>query len=163
MIEIRLSRLELHLSERVGTYRNQQALKDGCSDQHGADPEEGLQLNIIGAQGEMAFCKAANLYWEPRMRQYQTGEADVGTRTEVRTRRRHHYDLILRDNDPEDRLYGLVTIDPLNPAVFHVHGVCDGRASRMEKWRKEHGGREAAWFVPQEALVCLREWPGLRF
>ena len=163
MIEVHLTQLELHLARRVGTFRHRQAKKDNCQDQHGADPLDALELNVIGAKGEMAFCKAAGVYWDPRVGQYKTGLPDVGNRTEVRTRRRHYYDLIIRDNDPEDRMYGLVTNDDIRPQIFVVHGICDGRAARLDKWRRKHGGREEAWFVPQKALVCLSQWPGLCF
>ena len=86
MIEVHLSKIEMSLAQAVGRARHNQATKDGCQNAHGCPEEGGKNKNIIGALGEMAACKAANIYWEPRMRQYSTNQPDIGQRTEVRTR-----------------------------------------------------------------------------
>ncbi len=147
---------ELELAAMVGVKRHIGALRDRRADQHGATRDNGWTLHIEGAAGEMATARALGRYWGAPIGTYKRG-GDVGA-VQVRTRCSDDYDLLIRDRDRADDVFVLVT--GLAPN-FTVRGWIYGHEARRDEWRKEHGGRPAAWFVPQSALHPLRTLPGV--
>ena len=133
----------------VGLMRQIDAIRKGLPDAHGCNPEDGWDAHVGGACGEMALAKTLDVYWDCSVNTFKS-QGDVGGR-EVRTRSKHDYDLIVRESDPEDRTYWLVTGVAPN---FRVHGWIKGDEARRDEWWKNHGGRGYAWFVPQQSL-----WP----
>lgn len=158
MIEIRLSSTEMKQACEVGLLRQFNAIQKGYQDSFGFGGT-GWSEHLEGAMGEMAFCKALEAFYEPRMAQFHDGLPDVGERTEVRTRSRHGYDLIVRPEDHEDRVYWLVTG---KHGHYQIQGGIKGRDAKQEKWKATHGGRSMAYFVPKKELRCLSLLPGYR-
>lgn len=113
---------------------------------------ERLDNETIGACGEMALCKSQGAFWTPSVNTFHA-VADVGANVEVRTTRRSDGCLIIRDNDPPDRWYVLVTGEPPN---MDIRGLIRGDRARQPQWMANPNGYRPAWFVPQEALQRLR-------
>lgn len=145
MVELTLP--EVLAAATVGMNRHVAALKRKLPDRHGRG---GLGWNdhVEGACGEMAVAKALGVFWSASLNTFKSG-GDIGNRIQVRTRSKDYYELIVRDDDDPDHIFILAT--GLSP-VFKIHGWILGRDARRDEWRQTHGGREAAWFVPQSSL-----------
>lgn len=145
---------ELTVGATVGTARHMWALKQGRKDRHGYEGD-GYGPHILGAQGEMAFCKSYGIYWHPTMNTFRA-QADVGDGIEIKTRSEDHYDLLVRPDDHFDRVFVLVT--GKGPA-FVLRGWMYGEDCRRDEWWKDYGNREPAWFAPQASLQPLSTLP----
>lgn len=151
MTQIRLDWPEVMVAAITGVMRQIAALKAERPERHGADPANGWSLHINGALGEQVFAKYLGEYWHPSVNTFKT-LGDVG-RWEVRTRPRHDWDLIVRADDDERRSFVLITGVCPN---YLVRGWILGRDAKQDQWKRAHGDREEAWFVPAGALhpIC---------
>lgn len=148
-MEVSLTWYEVLTAAHVGTHRNVEAL----AKKRKGTFEGGLstwESHILGACGEMAFAKATGLYWGASVNTFKVGGDVVGV--EVRTRSQSDWDLIVRDDDPDGRIYFLVTG---GPEKFRLVGWIKSEDARRPEWRKNHGGYSPAFFVPQSALKPL--------
>ena len=153
MIVVTLTPAEYDFAARVGYARQRCSLADGRGNRHGSTG--GYDDHILGAVGEYAACIALNIPWRPTINTFKRPDFVVdGVGYEVKTRRRHDYELIVRDDDDPGRVFVLVTSESW--LEYHVHGCIEGDRARRREWRKAYGGREAAWFVPQAALHPVR-------
>lgn len=151
--KVHLNEIECKLGTHIGLKRQEEAERQGLSDSHGLDPDKGVDAQILGACGEIACASALNIYYLPTVNTFKTGD-DVG-RFQVRTRRDDWHELIIRDDDDDYKPYILVRG---RPPDFEVVGwFMAGAAKLHSEWRHAHGGREAAYFVPNEALIDLKE------
>lgn len=139
------------IAAHVGCMRHLAALKAGLKDKHGAEGG-GWQLHIDGALGELAVAKATKMYWSAGINTFSA--SDLGENVQVRTRSRHDYELIVRDNDSESDTFVLVT--GIAPS-YKVRGWINGSAAKRNEWLCAHGGREAAYFVPIDSLRDMSE------
>lgn len=110
-----------------------------------------LQEETLGACGELAVCKALNRYWDPRLNTFHN-VADIGDDIEVRSTDRDGGCLIVRENDPPERWYVLVTGEP--PSLT-VRGYIKGSKARRDEWVRDPHDHRAAWFVPQSELTPM--------
>lgn len=150
---ISLTQAECSLAARVGSARQISALFKGLRDAPAFKPgDDPWRCHIEGAAGELAVCKAMNWYWSASVDTFKHG-ADAGI-VQVRTRSQHDYDLIVREDDDMLDLFVLVTgVMP----VYRIRGwIRAGDAMQLE-WRKDYGGRGAAWFVPAASLHSMDE------
>jgi hypothetical protein len=138
---------ELTLAAHVGVRRHAEALRQQLPDAHGREGHDGWSDHIEGACGEMAAAKALGVYWTPTVNTFQIG-GDVGE-LQVRTRSKSDYELLVRDADKTGSIFILVR--GLAP-VFDVVGWLRGGDAKRPEWRKGHGGRPPAYFVPDAAL-----------
>jgi hypothetical protein len=148
-MEVKLTWYELMMASSVGCRRNVEAL----SKNRKGTFDGGLSTwdaHILGASGEMAFAKATGLYWDASVNTFKTGGDVVGV--EVRTRSQRDWELIVRDDDPDGRIYFLVTG---GPEKFRLVGWIKSEDARRPEWRNNHGGYSPAFFVPQSALKPL--------
>tara|TARA_R110000803_G_C11989495_1_gene321960 strand:- start:9029 stop:9499 length:471 start_codon:yes stop_codon:yes gene_type:complete len=137
---------EMVLAASAGVMRNVKNINAKLKDAYKADPNQGWQMHIEGALGEMALAKFLGLYWPGvgKMRGTDVGEVDV------RTRSRADYELILHEKDPDDRVFWLLCG---NNGRYDVKGwiLCaDGK--RQEYWSDPSGKNRPAFFVPQSKL-----------
>lgn len=151
-IPVRLSWYELWIAASVGAKRQIEALQRGLPDQHGFTGENGWNLHLEGAAGEMAAAKAMNRFYSGSINTFKDG-GDVGA-IQVRTRSKSEYELIVRANDRDDDIFVLVT--GRSPA-FTVHGWIRGRDAKQTRWLRTHGNRPAAYFVPTGELRAIEE------
>lgn len=148
--DVTLTPVEVELAAMTGVKRQIEALRAGRPDRYGADAHDGWSLHIEGAAGEAAAAKVLDRYWGATVNTFSSG-GDVGL-LQVRTRSRHDYELIVRDKDRHEDAFILVTG---TVPRFRVHGWINGRDAKREEWKREHGGRPAAFFVPQDKLSPL--------
>jgi hypothetical protein len=135
------------MAASVGLRRQVSAISANRKDRHGLNPDDGWRVHIEGACGELAAAKFLGRYWDGSVDTFRS-LPDLGN-VEIRTRSKHSYDLIIRDDDDPQKFYVLVT----GTAPFYrVRGWIKGENARKDEWKQTHGGREAAWFVPASAL-----------
>jgi len=150
MIEVTLTDYELAQAAQVGCLRHIADIRR--NKKPSANPNE-WQIHIEGACGEMAVAKAAGLYWGGSVNTFKQGGDILSTKWEVRTRSRHDYDLIIRDDDPDDRVYILVT--GTSP-TYSIHGwILAAEAKMMQGFRKDHGSYRPAFFIPKNKLRAM--------
>ena len=149
-ISVSLDWYELVHAGLVGVMRYVDAILKGRTDYHGGDGDSNWTTHCEGACGEKAAAKAIDRYYSGSVNTFRSG-GDVG-RLQVRTGSRHDYELIVRDSDKDDDLFLLVTG---RAPTFRVVGFIRAKEAKRPEWRQNHGGRAAAYFVPQSALVPL--------
>jgi hypothetical protein len=149
-MEVKLTLGELHMAAQIGTLRHIEALRKGLPDRYGFDGETGWTVHIEGAAGEIAVGKTLGIYWGGSVNTFKT-EADVG-KLEVRTRSKDYYELLIRDSDSSDSAYVLVTG---KAPTYNVVGWIFGKDAKQPQWKKEYGGRPAAYFVPHDSLLSI--------
>ena len=135
----------------TGTQRQMHALKDRRTSVFGFEGDD-WGIHIEGACGEIAAAKAMDRYWSASVNTFKVG-GDVG-QVQVRTRSRHDYELLIRENDRDEDVFVLVTGKIPD---FYVRGWIVGRDGKRDEWRKAHGGRPPAWFVPHDALHPIKQ------
>jgi hypothetical protein len=152
VIVVVLTQWEMIYVAAIGAIRHTESVASGRRDAHGCDGDDSLAGHVNGAGAECAVAKALDRYWSGHVGSFKG--PDIGKNIQVRWRSNPVWDLIVRDDDPDDHFYFLVTGQA---PQFMVHGCIMGRDARNPDWRKTHGGREAAFFVPQGALIELKE------
>lgn len=154
MIGITLTKREMAMAAECGAARNIAAMAAGKADAHGFACEEGgWGAHIEGACGEIAAANALGLAWVPTVNTWH--DPDLPPDIQVRTRSRHHYDLLVRRRDPLLHRYVLVTG---RAPHFVVRGWLRSSLNvRRPEWLRDYGGRTRAWFVPQAVLLDMQE------
>lgn len=153
---IALSTAEMYHAAMVGVTRQISNLRDRRIDAYGAQKEMGWQYHIEGACGEKAFAKFCGIYWSGAIGDLKAD--DVGY-FQVRTNSRDNGDLILHYNDPDDRIFVLLT--GLAP-TYTIQGWLWGGEGKNDCWWRESapGKGRSAFFVPQTALRPIAEIRG---
>ena len=149
MIAVTLNSYELAQAGTTGLLRNIAALKRGYKNKN---ETANWQNHVEGACGEVAVAKLLGKYWGGSINTFKEGGDLDATGWEVRTRSSHHYDLIIRKDDADDRVFILVTGNAPN---YQVHGWILAADGKQPKWLKDYGGHGDAYFVPKDALRRL--------
>ncbi len=149
--EIILSRNELQEAASVARQRMDGVEDLGLKDKHGAEVDRNFQYHLLGAKGEIAFKKFMNSNEKLSVNTFKKIPDISGF--EVRTRSQEDYDLIIRKDDPDDRIYVLIVGEGCR---FKIIGWIKG----CEKYNfqpKTFNGRPKAWFIPQCALHQIED------
>jgi len=149
MIAVTLNSYELAQAGTTGLLRNIAALKRGYKNKN---ETANWQNHVEGACGEVAVAKLLGKYWGGSINTFKEGGDLDATGWEVRTRSSHHYDLIIRKDDADDRVFILVTGNAPN---YQVHGWILGADGKHPKYYKEHPVIGQRFFVPQADLISL--------
>jgi hypothetical protein len=153
VIEVVLTEFELHMAAGVGARRGVNAFVNGRRQAAAdVDSEGNWQQHIEGACGEMAVARVLNRYWNGSVGTFKSG-GDVGD-IQVRTRSKHHYDLIVRSRDRDEDWFILVTG---TAPRYRVHGYVRAADAKKDEYRQNHGGHGEAWFVPAANLKPLKQ------
>lgn len=149
--EVILTPYEMAVAAQVGVMRNIRAMRH--SDTQSFSPDGNWSIHIEGSAGEMACAQALGCYWSGSVDTYRT-KSDLGNGVEVRTRKNHEHDLIVREKDSDDAVFFLVTG---KAPYFRVHGWILGSDAKDDLFRKDYGGHGSAFFVPQDKLNPIHE------
>jgi hypothetical protein len=107
-------------------------------------------FDIQGAIGELAVAKWSGRYWTGLS--FVKGESDV-VGLEVRFTPREDGDLILRDRDPDDAVYVLVTGALVGPRPsLTLRGCLWSRDGKIPEFRSGD-----CWRVPQKRLIDVEK------
>ena len=145
MTEVSLSYAEILQGAMVGVMRQIQNLKAGRTHAHRAAPDKGWQMHLEGALGEMALAKHLDVYVGGTgvLRGPDVGDCDVRTTAGADNR------LILHPDDPDDRVFWLLTG---SNGRYEVRGNILGAEGKQQKWWKDPVDGRPAYFVPQGEL-----------
>ena len=145
MTKVRLSYSEILQGAMVGVMRQVQNLKAGRTHRHGGSANAGWQRNIDGARGELARAKHLDVYIGGTgvMRGPDVGDCDVRTTAGADNR------LILHPDDPDDRVFWLLTG---SNGQYQVRGNILGAEGIQQNWSTDPVGGRPAYFVPQGEL-----------
>jgi len=149
-MNVKLTAYELMQASTVGSMRQISALMNRLPDKHGFDGL-GWSEHIEGMCGEIAVAKAINCYCSGSVNTFKLG-GDLGSNIQVRTRSKHEYELIVRESDRDDDVFVLVTG---KSPEFVVRGWITGTDAKRDEWKKTHGGRAEAYFVPHSSLMPM--------
>ena len=152
-IRVVLTEPELEYATSIGELRHSECVKRGYQNKHGYSGED-AGIDILGACGELAFCKGIGLEWEASINSFKA--PDAGSDIQVRTSPckaavppDNFGRLIVREEDNIDHRYVLVVGNPPN---FVIKGWIRGSNARQDKWIRIESGRPPAWFVPFQEL-----------
>ena len=129
--------------------------KKGLKGRNGgpANGDKALFFHKLGAAGELAIADYLQLreflYQEAEARR---GSCDIPPNIDVKTRSRHHYDLICQLDEKPGKILVLVTIQN---KITLLHGWIRSEDAMNEQWRKDPAGGRPAYFVPQFALSSM--------
>lgn len=148
-IQVVLSWAEMDFASDAGCKRQISNVKSGRLDRFGASDDKGWQLHIEGCMGEYAVAKALGIFWNGNLGNLKA--PDVGS-LQVRTRSKHHWDLILHESDPDDDAFILVTG---TNGKYTLQGWIFARDGKLSRYLKDPAGGREAFFVPQSALIDM--------
>lgn len=135
--------------------RHLKAITASSRDGHGLSCDvDGWGLHIEGACGEAAAAQATGRFWPGSIGTYRNGTDVMGF--EVRTRSQPDWDLIIRDDDADDRVFVLVTG---RAPLFNVCGWILAKDGKLPQYLRAYGNRAPAYFVPQSALNPMATLP----
>ena len=137
---------EYAMASEIGRLRQLAAIRRSSTDNHGFDGL-GWSEHIEGACGELVVCKYLRLYWNGGIDTFKGPDADI--RIQVRTRSKHEFELIVRNDDNDDDIFVLVTGRCPN---YIIRGFMLGRDAKQRQYLQAYGGRPPAFFVPQVDL-----------
>ena len=131
--------------------RLKESMSVGLKDAHGlvVNQMESFEISLIGAKGELGFCRLAGLPWDGENRLNTFKAADVGALIQVRTTRRTNPRLVVRNRDNERHSYCLMSV---HGPIVRYWGWILGLEAKRPEWVDAPYGRPPAWFVPKEAL-----------
>lgn len=110
---------------------------------------EVLTDSVTGALAEMAYCKAAGIYWPASVCNYKG--PDAGQHTQIRSTHHQGGHLFVYEDDKLADCFVLVTGTP--PALT-VHGWITGEQARqVGKHEQPEGHKRARWKVRQDQLT----------
>lgn len=148
-----LSKIELQEANEIARSRIDGVDSLGLKDKHGAESERNFRYHLLGAKGEIAFRKFINSNEKITVNTFKKVPDISGV--EVRTRSSEDYDLIIRKDDPDDRIYVLVVGEGCK---FKIVGWLSGREKHQFE-TKTFNDRPKAWFIPQSKLHAIEELP----
>jgi hypothetical protein len=151
-MNVTLTEYELMQASMVGCLRYIAAIKRNYKS--GTKFKAGWSEHVEGACGEVAAAKALGAYWGGSINTFKTGGDLDSTGYEVRTRSEQNYDLIIRDDDPNDRIFILVTGQTPN---YEIAGWLLAADAKQVEFKKDYGGYGPAYFVPRKHLRPMRE------
>ena len=93
-------------------------------------------------------------YWGGSVNTFKKGGDIDSTEWEVRTRSKEGYDLILRDDDPKDRIYFLVVGVCPN---YEIKGWIKGGEGMKSSFANNYGDFGKAYFVPEGSLNKIEQ------
>jgi hypothetical protein len=161
-IEVELEWYELYQAGKVGWHRHVEAIRRKLRNKkRGEKPS--YVAHIEGCLGEVAVAKATNRYWSGSV---NVGKRvpDVGSHIEVRCRDETagQRDLIVRSDDPDDRVMVLVTWDEDSLPALRVEGWIEVKKAKRKEYEKNPMGYGVAYFVPKDKLKDIRRLPHVK-
>jgi len=159
---VKLSDAEMHMALAVNTLLRVKTIKGGIKDPTGGKPDDEWKHTVIGGLGELAFCKAMNIFWSGNLDTFK--KADALKKVQIRCTAYEHGYLTVYENDNTSHDYVLVTgCDD----TFRLAGFISGAdAKKPEYFGAGAEMRMKAYKVEQRFLKLITpakimEWKGL--
>lgn len=138
----------------IAKARYDESISSSRKDNHGVS--RSFQIDLVGAIGEIGFCRLFNLDLKLTGHVNTFKASDVsGTNIQIRATDLLTGSLIVRNEDDDNSAYFLIVVsyDPANSnAVVKCPGYLMGYEAKNSRWIKSPNGRPPAYFVPQSSL-----------
>lgn len=146
---VTLTLAEMLHGSNIGTIRHYEAEVAGRKSRRGLQEstQDILSVHIQGAIGEMVVAKVRDRYFMPTVNTFK--DADIGDNVQVRLRKHHHWDMIIRDDDNPEHIF--VHVTGWGP-IYCVRGWAYAKDVMKIEYRKNHGGHGESWFIPETVL-----------
>lgn len=115
-----------------------------------------LSQEVVGCIAERAWSKYRGQYHRSPINEFHD-VADAPGGVEIRGVDQADKRLIVRANDPDDRVYVSVLVDSDGNAT--IRGWITGGGAKRDEYRDNPNGYRAAWFVPAADLRAVEEMP----
>lgn len=150
---VKLTYAEMQVAATVGIQRYLQNLKLKTEPAYGAEDNTAASgLDVLGCIGEMAVAKYFNKYWSGAVGNYQAADVD---RYQVRSTMYRAGRLILhREDDPCIFILVIITHN-----LCKLAGWIHADDGRDEKYWKDIGNGRPAFWVPQNDLIPMKDFP----
>lgn len=137
---------EMMAAAVVGIKRNIMSINKDSKPGYGHNDENNWEINILGAMGELSFCKYYGITWEGRIGNYK--KSDVGHNIQVKTTTYSNGRLIIESDFKDEEIYVLVIGDK---NIYQIIGWIKAVDCKKEIYRHNFG-RGSKYFVPQSML-----------
>jgi hypothetical protein len=138
----------MDMASLIGCKRRSESKSRARADKHGLKDGDFWEKDIEGAAAELAYCKFRNLFWSGSIGSFKS--ADCGQNVQIRWTKYLNGKLIVRSDDADDHYFVLVR--GTAPA-FEIAGWILGADAKAKQYEQAPNGREAAYFVPETALI----------
>jgi len=162
-VEVELEWFEIAMASDIGVRRQIEAMrvnkKPAYGYRDGSKTQDEWEIHIQGACGECVVAKHCKMFWNGSVNTFKL--PDLGCKIQVRTRRKHSYDLLVRPREPDNDIYILVTgVIGSYTKSLTIRGWCWGHEAKANpNWLHDYGNRPAAYFVPADTLHDMEELP----
>lgn len=146
-----LSKKDLEEACAIAKERMDACASLGLHNKHGAEEKNNFKYHILGARGEIALKKFLKSDQKLTVNTFKN-KPDIEN-FEARTAREDDYDLILREDDPDHKIYILVVG---SSCKYRIAGWIKG-SERYVHEKKTFNHRPKAWFIPQSYLHDMNE------
>ena len=147
---VTLTKAERDYALSLALKRQTENLSLGRRDAYGFSGANGLLLHQHGVLCEFATAKGLRI----QFRETTLGAPDIGRDIQVRGATRHHYGLIVHNEDPDHHRFVLTTHEQ-GSDEFHIRGWFYGRECKEPRFWRTSTGRPA-FFVPQRLLHPIK-------
>jgi hypothetical protein len=144
-IDIELTSAEIMMAAQAGIMRQVENIKKKSQAYYGASTTSDWQLHIEGCLGEFALSKFLNVWWGGKGNKRDT-DVDI---YDVRTTPLHSNRLILHPDDPDDRVFWLLTG---HNGSYKIQGWIKGRDGKQQKYWVDPKTNRPAFFIPSSDL-----------
>jgi hypothetical protein len=155
---VTLTEADLALADEVGRARAIEVTERGRRDRGmwAVTQAENEAVHILGVRGEIAVAWALGFTDFQPSATFRFGAPDVGP-YHVRATYHDPGALIIRPNDPDDRIY--ISVCLATCPVARLTGWAWGREAKRPQFLKGPNGKAPAWFVPFWVLRPMRIFP----
>jgi len=147
--EVKLTQYEADMAAQVGLRRHIESIYKGRYD-HLNNGSTGWNEDIEGAAAELAVAKLYGVYWDGSVNTFK--KSDISFKVQVRSTHLREGKLIVRDKDPDNDVYVLVTGQI---PTFKVQGGMAGHQAKQKEYLFNPPGvrqSKPAYFVPIKDL-----------
>jgi hypothetical protein len=145
VIDIELTSSEIMMAAQAGIMRQVENIKKNAKPYYGASSALDWQLHIEGCLGEFALSKFLNVWWGGKGGK-RNPDVDI---YDVRTTSSHNNRLILHPNDPDERIFWLLT--GCN-GTYKIQGWIKGIDGKKAKYWIDPKTNRPAFFIPSTDL-----------
>lgn len=132
-------------AKNIGLTRNEEAKRMGKPSLRFSQKYSDEQIHIIGAIGELVFCKSIDCYFYPTLNSFK--KPDVGANIQVRTTTSSYPKLRIQNNDKRNELYVLVYKKDDVWDTWYVAGWMQGNDGMKPEYLKDNH-----YYVPYNHL-----------
>ena len=162
---ISLNAYEREYAAWVGGKRMNMAIQDGKKNSRGYRGGAGWNKHVVGALGEIAFCKWAGLWHSPTCNTFKTPDvkvADGSMMIEVKTRTLPDWNLLINPTDSARDLWFALVIGDGETSDFIIKGGFYARNANNDEWISDPGNRNRpVYMVPNDQLVSPEQFKSI--